>query len=391
MTMSMLSQTLALTALNLQELRHRIRSSSVMVIGVAAAVAALVSLLALGVGLRAMALQGVGPGEVLVLPGGAFNEGSGNLSPAAVAQIEQAPGVAAGKDGSPMVQPMAVVFVDVMRSRDGVIDSIPLRGSGPKGLAMTQDFRLISGRLYQPGADELIVGQKAAAEYEGLQPGATISLRGTPWKVVGVYSAGGGLAEAEMLAEAPTVMSAFQHPGYQSVELELTSPTAFRRFDDAVSSNPQLQVTARLYREFLAAETVQLTRVLNFVAYFVGVVMAGGAIFGAVNTLYSAVEARTREIATLRALGFGAAPVIVSILAESLVLAIPGALIGAACAWLLINGQQAAVAGLTFTLAVTPGLVWVGLILALVVGAVGAFAPAIRAAKLPIAEALRAT
>jgi putative ABC transport system permease protein len=209
--------------------------------------------------------------------------------------------------------------------------------------------------------------------------------------VVGVFEAKGGIVENQMLADADTVMAAFDRTAYQSVEARLESPAAFQRFKDALTSNPQLNVDVKFFSTYIQGQLKQLTTVLNFVGYFVGGVMAIGAIISALNTMYSAVDARAREIATLRAIGFGGGAVVVSVMIESLVLAVPGALLGAAAAWLVFNGRAISALNLTFPLAVTAPLVATGVFFALAIGLAGGFTPSIRAATRPVATALRAT
>jgi putative ABC transport system permease protein len=290
-----------------------------------------------------------------------------------------------------MAEGEAVILVDAVRKNSGVTDSIDLRGIGPAGLEMHRQLRLTSGRMFRPGADELVVGKKAAAEYQGLGVGSDIALRGVHWTVVGEFEDGGGIGETEMLTDAATELSAFARPDYQSVIAELDKPSDFARFNDAISANPQLSVVARPYAAYVADEVRGLTAVLNFVAYLVGAVMALGALFAAVNTLYSAVDARRREIATLRAIGFGGFPVLLSVVGEAIALAAPGAILGGLLALGLIDGRHAQVGGVAYDLAVTPGLLVFGLTAALIVALIGAVLPALRAARLPVAEALRAT
>jgi len=389
--MNLFSQVWTVTLLNLQGLPQRLRPSLVMIVGVAGAVAATLSLLALSAGLRSMALGDIDPARAMVLSGGASGEFTSDLSPADVAVIAQAPGIRRDASGARMVQAEPVILVDATRKSSGGTDSINLRGTGPEGLAMDKAFHLISGRMYRPGADELIVGKKAESEYADLTPDSHVSLRGVEWTIVGDFSDGGGLGETEMLADAPTELSALSRTSYQTVFAELEKPGAFARFNDALSTNPQLSVVARPYQAYVAGQVQQLTGVLNFVAYLVGAVMAAGAIFAALNTLYSAVDARRREIATLRAIGFGGFAVLASVVGEAVALAIPGAILGALLAWVVFNGHQAEVAGVPYDLAVSPGLLVFGLISALAVALIGAVLPGIRAARLPVAAALRAT
>jgi putative ABC transport system permease protein len=389
--MSFFRQIWVVTLLSLEGLPSRLRPSLVMVVGIAGAVAATLSLLALSASLRSMAMADIDPSLAIVFSGGAAGETSSDLTASEVGLIAQTPGVRRGTDGKPLADGEAVILMDVARKKNGVTDDINLRGVGPPGLAINKQLKLVSGRMFRPGADELIVGRKAAAEYAGLGVGSHIALRGVDWTVVGAFEDGGGVGETEMLTDAPTELSAFARADAQSVIVELDKPSDFTRFNDALSGNPQLSVVARPYGAYIAGEVRGLTSVLNFVAYLVGAVMAVGALFAAVNTLYSAVDARRREIATLRAIGFGGFPVLVSVVGEAIALAVPGAVLGGLLSWVLINGRQAEVGGLAYDLAVTPGLLVFGLVAALVVAVVGATLPALRAARLPVASALRAS
>jgi putative ABC transport system permease protein len=244
--------------------------------------------------------------------------------------------------------------------------------------------------MFRPAVREMIVGKNARAQFKNLDVGDHITLRGSEWLVVGAFESNGGLAENAMIGDPDTVLAAFDRNAFQSVTAELTSPTAFQRFKDALTTNPQLQVDVKPESQYIKDQLQQVTVLLNFVAYFVGAVMAVGAIFGAINTMYSAVDARAREIATLRAIGFGGLAVVVSVMVEALLLAVPGALLGALISWLLFNGNAAHIASLSFPLAVTPALVLLGVIWSLVIGLVGGFLPSIRAARLPVATVLRA-
>lgn len=389
--MSLIRQTVAATAMNLKGLPQRVGASLVTVIGVATTVAVMVSLLALGAGLAKSANRNVDPARVMVLPSGGQSEYAGSLSRDAAALIAQAPGIRKTADGRPMVQPMAMVIVEVTKKSDGGTTNIPIRGAGPMARLIDPSVKLIEGRMYRPAVHELIVGKNVRAQFRNFDIGDRIMLRGTEWTVVGAFEAGGSMVENLVIADADTVMAAFERTGYQTVEATLTSPAAFAAFKDALTSNPQLDVEPKLFKTYIQDQLKQLTTVLDFVGYFVGGVMAIGAVIGALNTMYSAVDARSREIATLRAIGFGGTAVILSVMIESLVLAVPGALLGAAVAWLLFNGHDISTVGVTFPLAVTAPLVVTGIVFALAIGLVGGFAPAIRAARLPVATALRAT
>ena len=389
--MSLFSQTAAATAMNLKGLPQRIGASLVTVIGVATTVAVMISLLAIGAGLVKVANKNVSPDRVIVMPSGAQSEFAGSISRDAAALVAQAPGLRRTADGRPMVQPMALVIVEVTKKSDGLTTNIAIRGMGPMAAQIDPSLRLTAGRMYRPAVHELIVGKNARAQFRNLDVGDHIMLRGTEWTVVGAFEANGGMAENLVVGDADTVMAAFDRTAYQSIEARLSSPGAFQTFKDALTTNPQLDVEPKLFKVYIASQMKQLTTVLNFVGYFVGAVMAIGAVIGALNTMYSAVDSRTREIATLRAIGFGGGAVVASVMIESLALAIPGALLGAAAAWLVFNGHQVSTLNLTFPLAVTPPLVMTGVVFSVVIGLIGGFMPALRAAGVPVAAALRAT
>jgi putative ABC transport system permease protein len=256
---------------------------------------------------------------------------------------------------------------------------------------------MVSGRVFRPGVAELIVGKSAQRLYKGLEVGAEVRLRGTTWRVVGTFESGGGAHESELMADAQTLNSAYQRGSVsQSVLVVVDRAIGFNALKDSITSNPQLQVDAWTERDFGTQESDQISRILSLVAYVVGGIMAIGAIFGALNTMYSAVSTRSREIATLRAIGFGAAPVVISVFVEALLLALVGGACGALIAWLLFNGHSVDTLGggtggqLIFDLVVTPGLMALGILWACLIGVVGGLFPAIRAARLPVAIALRA-
>jgi putative ABC transport system permease protein len=389
--MGFFRQIWAVSAMNLAALPSRAGASLVTVVGVATVVAVMLSLLGVGAGVITSTVGNDQPDQAIVLSSGA-SELMGSFSQSDVAQIGQAPGVAHTPDGKPIVQPRAAVIVELENKIGGGTNNIAFSGSGDMGLLMSPPtWRIVEGRRYTRGLHELLVGRRAQASYKHLAVGDTVMLRGTPWKVVGAFEDKGGVDENGIITDADTLLAAFNRTAYQSVLVKLDSPASFGRFKDAITSNPQLQVQVKRIGQYYNDQLKPLTGLLSFVGYFVGGVMAVGVVFGALNTMYSAVDARKREIATLRALGFGATAVVVSVILESLALAIPGALLGSAVAWLLFNNHDVHMAGISFPLAVTPSLIVLGLIWALVIGLIGGLAPAVRAARLPVAEALRAT
>ena len=257
------------------------------------------------------------------------------------------------------------------------------------------ELKIIEGRAFAPAVRELIVGKSAAKQFRGLTLGSKLSFRESDWTVVGIYDTAGDAHESELMADSETVMSAFRRLGFQSITVLLDSAASFDTFKDSLTTNPTLTVDVKREPEYYAEQSKQLTKLLNFLAYFVGGIMAVGAMFGALNTMYSAVSARSLEIATLRAIGFGALPVVVSVFVEALLLSLLGGVIGAALAWIFFNGNTVNTLGANFSqvvfrLTVSPALLVAGIVLACVIGIAGGLFPAIRAARLPVATALRA-
>ena len=389
--MGSLRQIFAVTRMSLQTLPLRIGAALVTVIGVACVVGVMISLLAVSAGLMESARKHQSASEAIVLSSGQAAEYMGSISPSEVSIIADAPGVKKDPAGNPEVEPEATVIVEVTKKSDGADANIGLQGVGSEGQVMNHTLKIIAGRLFRPAVHELIVGREASAQFNNLGIGDHISLRGVDWQVVGVFSDEGALSENAMIADANTVLQAFDRNAYQMVVVELASPGAFAGFKDALTSNPQLSLDVKRQSDYTRDQLKQITSIFNFIGYFIGAVMALGAVFGAINTMYSAVDARAREIATLRAIGFGGAAMAVSVIAESLLIAVPGALLGALLAFLLFNHQRLTLLGPSFPLAVTPDLLILGLIWAFAIGLIGGLAPALRAARLPVAGALRAT
>jgi putative ABC transport system permease protein len=267
-----------------------------------------------------------------------------------------------------------------------------VRGIGEKGLVVRPEVRLVSGRIFQPGLRELIVGVSAQAQYAAMDVGDKVILPDGEWTIVGAFQSAGDMLEGQLIGDIEGILMARQRNAFGSVIVRLESEDAFDRFKDALMANPTLQLDIDRQRDFYQ-RTVEgnLTAFLSAVAYFLGTIMAIGALFGTLNTMYSAVSSRTREIATLRALGFGGFAVATSVLAEALLLSVAGALLGSAAAWILFNGNLNALGPNVFHLAVTSDLVTVGLIWAVSIALLGGLFPAIRAARLPVATALRAS
>lgn len=287
--------------------------------------------------------------------------------------------------------------MNLFRKEDGAEVNVAVRGTGPQLAKLRPEVKIIQGRMFQPAVTEMIVGKAANAEFKDLNIGDKVRTRGATWTIVGVFTSGGDSHESGLMADAETLIAADQRGGFQSVTVLLESPAAFQKFKDALTANPALAVDVSREREYYRRQSETIGKVIYVIAYVVGGIMAIGAIFSALNTMYSAVSARLREIATLRAIGFGATAMVMSVLAEALLLAFIGGAIGAAIAWLFFNGHQVSTSGggaaaghLIFELSVSPALIATGIIWACTIGLIGGLFPAVRAARLPVATALRA-
>lgn len=388
--MTFLKQTIALTATGLRGITERRGSSLVTVIGVTAVVGVLVSLLAIREGTTIFSGENARPDMVDVISRGATSTAQSVLTRDALAVIERAPGIKHAPDGRPYVTASTLVSVDVMK-KDGKRGNVYLVGFTPGASLVQTSVKIIEGRQYRPAVHELTVSDPIRRMYRNMNIGDRIRLLNTEWTIVGVFAGNDSIGDSVMRADADTVMTAFNRNTYQSASVQLESTGSMQKLKDALTSDPSVALDVRTQAQTMKANFGQLNTLLDFVAYFVGTVMASGAIFGALNSLYASVDARRREIATLRAIGFNSGPIIVSVLLEGMLLALPGAFLGALIAWVLFNGNVVDVAGLIFKLTVTPHLLMVSIFWALTIGLIGGSLPAFRAARVPVATALRAT
>jgi putative ABC transport system permease protein len=388
-------QIASVTAMNMRSLPQRFTTSLVIVVGIAGVVAVLVSVLAMSSGMI-RTLQNSGRDDrAMVLRNGSTSELASALSTDAVRLATDAPGVKHTPEGKPIVSAETLRMVVAHKKEDNAEVHVTLRGVGPLITQVRPELQIIDGRMFNPAVFEIIVGKAAFKQFKGLEIGSKFLARGVTWTVVGVYSSGGDAHESELMADAETVNSADHRGGYQVVTALLDSPASFQRFKDSLTSNPALAVDVSTESAYVRERSKTISKVISVIAYVVGGIMAVGAIFGALNTLYSAVSARVREIATLRAIGFGATAMVISVLAEALLLAFIGGLIGSLLAWTFFDGFVASTGGgpngqLIFELSVSPALVVLGIMWAIVIGLIGGLFPAVRAARLPVATALRA-
>lgn len=386
-------QATAVTWVGLLTLPQRIGASSVIVVGIAGVVGVLVALLALAGGLRET-LRGTGNSDTaIVLRGGATAELDSGLSREDATLILQAPGIARDAAGSAIGSAEIVVVANVPKKSSGTDANVEIRGVGPQVFALRPNLRIVAGRAFKPGLRELVVGQGARGQFVGLDLGATINLNAQQWQIVGVF-ASGDAHDSELVGDAETVASTYRRDGFQSVTVRLASPGSFDMFKAALASDPRLKVDARTTRDYYSAQSEQLSKVIRIVGIVIASIMAIGAVFGALNTMYAAITARAREVATLRAIGFGAAPVLVSVVLEAMLLALLGGVLGAAVAWFLFNDYAVSTLGANFSQVVfrfdvSPKLLGTGVRWALAIGLIGGLLPAVRAARLPVTAALR--
>ena len=391
----MFKQLLALSVMSLQTLPQRIGASSVIVIGIAGVVAVLVSVLAMAAGFRHTLADSGRADRVIILRGGSDAELNSNVTRDDVVVISNAPGLAKDSAGKALLSSELVTVVNVPKMDTGTDANVTLRGVGTKLLEVRPELTLVSGRMFHPAVRELIAGAGAVKQFRGLEPGSVLHLRNADWTVTGVFTSRGDVHESELLADVDTVGSSIERNGYSSAIGLLASAADFTRFKDALTTDPQVKVDVQREPDYYAAQSKQLTQIINVVGKTIAIIMAIGAMFGALNSMYSAVAARGLEIATLRAIGFGAWPVLASVMIEALLLSLLGGIIGASLAWLFFNGHSVSTLGgafaqVVFQLTVTRTLIITGIVWACIIGLLGGFFPALRAARLPVAEALRA-
>lgn len=394
--MNVLTQIFSIASFNLRSIPARWGAAVAAAVGIAGVVAVLTGVLAIASGFKAAMTVSGSPDAAIVLRSGADSEMTSGLSREEVRLIADAPGVLRTTEG-PASSAELFVIIDLPKRSTGTAANVPLRGVGTSAFTVRGDVEVVQGRRFESGKNEVMVGAGAARAFTGLEVGNQLKIGQNTWEVVGIFTAGGGIAESEIWTDAAVLQPAYNRPeGFQSVYVRLDSPAAFDEFKDALTSNPQLKVKVTRLSDHYANQSEMTYTFIAGIGVFIAVMMALGALFGALNTMYSAVSARTREIATLRAIGFGAVPVVVSVLTESLMLALAGGGIGAALAWLAFDGYQAETMNfqtfsqVTFAFAVTPTLLVVAVITAAILGLIGGLFPAIRAARMPIASALRA-
>jgi putative ABC transport system permease protein len=348
-------------------------------------------MLAMGVGARKQVMGDVRDDRVIFMSTGAQDQGQSSIPKDQAYSIPGLPGIRKGAAGKPIVVLQTFVGFQGRKRITGARVWFPIIGVSPGLQNLVPELTITDGRWFRPGLHELVASNACNRQYNDFELGATHTLRGGEWGVVGHFDQGNFQAQCWVYADADSIFSAFSRDAFNSVSAMLQTPAEYAALANAVKASPTLKIDVHREREVVEKDFKEFNRILNFTAYFVGGITALGATLGAVNSLYAIVDSRRREIATLRAIGFGSGAIIVSTLAESVLLALPGALLGGCLAWALFNGFSASPFGFTFQLAVTPFLVAIGMGWALTMGLIGGLLPAIRAARVPVTTALRAT
>lgn len=390
----MFQQIFEITWMNLRNLPERLGASLVIVVGLAGVVGVLTALLAMSEGLGST-LKATGSADrAIVLRGGSDAELNSGLDPDSANLIAEQAGVRKGSDGKPLASRELVLIAELPLKRSGSSGNVTLRGVEPAGFELRPELKIIAGRKFEPGLNEMMVGKGVAGQFEGAELGKVVRIRGADWTIVGVFESG-NVHDSELWIDTATAQSAFGRGGYSLVLVALENAAALTGFQAALKADRRLNVDAESQVGYYAKQSGESTAMIRVLTLIVSVVMAFGAIFAALNTMYASVSTRTKEIATLRAIGFGPAPVVVSVLIESMLLALVGGLIGAAVAWLLFNNYAVTTLGAGFTqvvfnFRVTPELLRSGIGLALAIGFLGGLLPSVHAARMPVTTALRA-
>jgi putative ABC transport system permease protein len=390
----MLRQTLAITGISIRSIPERWAPSLVIVIGLAGVVAVFTALLAMAAGFEST-LRATGRSDAaLILRGGSDAELNSAFDRDSTDLIKQEPGIAAGADGRPLASAELMVIAELVR-RDDVRNgaNITVRGVEPTGFVLRPQLKIIAGHNFTPGLRELIVGQGVLRQFQGAEIGKVVRMRGSEWTVVGEFAAGDA-HDSELWTDINVARTTFGRSGSSSVLAALEGPQGLARLKSALTAEPRLTMDVLREQDYFSGQTRQFRKTIGFLAAVVTIIMALGAVFAVLNSMYAAVAARGKEIATLRAIGFAGLPVVVSVMSEALLLALTGAMLGALIAYLLFNNLSVSTLGQNFTqvvfdFKVTPALVAQGLVIAVIIGMVGGLLPALRAARLPVTTSLR--
>ena len=393
--MRSIKQMVAVSWLNIRNLPQRLGASLVAVIGVAAVVLVFAAVLSMAKGFERTMLSAGSDDTAIIMRSGASSEMNSGLSHEQTLIVANAPGVLRDGD-TPLASAELYVIVDIPKKGTNDDANVPLRGVQQAAFEVRDNVEIVEGRMFEPGRNEFVVGRAAQHEFVGLDVGSTVRFGQTEWTVVGAFSAGGSVSESELWTDIRVLQDAYRRGNsYQSMRVKLTDEAALDELKAFLESDPRIDPDVMSERTYYSAQAEALSRFIRMIGYPLTVLMAIGAVFGALNSMYSSVSARGKEIATLRALGFGPFPVMVSTIVEATLLAAAGGLIGGAAAYLIFNGFRvstlngASFSQVVFDFAVTGDLLMQGIIAALIIGVIGGLFPAIRAARMPVAQALR--
>ena len=395
MSNHVLQQAGTITAMNIRNMSARLASSIVALIGIAGVVTVLVGVLSIREGFRAVLDQSGADDVAIVIRSGATDEMGSGLSLEQTRVLADKPAIARDADGV-IASPELYVVVDVPMKSTGTAANVPLRGVGPQATKLRQHFKIVAGRMFQPGTFEVVVGRGASTQFAGLTVGNTLRWGTTDWKVTGIFEDDGSISESEVWTADTVLQNAYNRgSSYQSMRVKLTSAAGLPQLKDAITKDPRVSVRVYTEKQYYEEQSRSLVVLVNTIGAAIAILMGLGAIFAALNTMYSAVSARTREIATLRAMGFGATPVVSSVLAEGVLIGLLGGLIGGTVAYVAFNGVRASTLNfssfsqISFAFTVTPQLLVQAIVYAILLGLIGGLMPSLRAARLPIATGLR--
>lgn len=393
--MRTIKQIIAVTWLNLRNLPQRFASSAVAIVGVTAVVLVFAAVLSMAKGFERTMLSAGSDDTAIIMRSGSTSELNSGLSNEQTLIVANSPGVL--KDGdTPVISAELYVVVDVKKKSNNAEANVPFRGIQARGFDVRRNTTLVEGRMFETGKNEIVIGRAAQQEFAGLDTGSSIRFGQNEWKIVGVFEAGGSVSESELWTDVRVLQSAYRRGNsFQSVRVKLESPESFETLKASLEEDPRIDPDVLTEKEYYSSQAAGLSQFIRLIGYPLTILMAIGAVFGALNSMYSSVTVRGKEIATLRALGFGPVPVLVSTIVESTLLAFVGGVLGGLLAFLVFNGFQVSTLNgpsfsqVVFDFAVTPDLLLQGLYAALIIGVLGGFVPAIRAARLPVAQALR--
>ncbi len=390
-----LSQTVTVIGLSLRSIPQRLGPSIVAIVGITGVVVTFVAVLSIAEGFNAAMANAGSPDTAIIMRGGSNAELNSALALDATRIIADAPGVRRGDNG-PMASAELFVIVNIPKKSTGTEANVPLRGVQAGAFDVRPEVEIVEGRRFSPGTNEIVVGRAASNLFANLELGAVNRWGENTWTVVGIFEAAGTISESEIWCDAAVLQPAYRRGStFQSVMARLDSEDAFQAFKDTLTTDPRLDVQVERETDYYRSQSSQIRGIITGIGSVIAILMGIGAVFGAVNTMYNAVATRTREIATLRALGFSGSSVVISVMVESALLAVVGGVIGGGLAYAAFHGYQTATMNfqtfsqVAFAFTVTPALLVQGALYALIMGLIGGFFPAIRAARMPIVTALR--